>query len=76
MLDMADGNFAHEGVTCPHCKAKQVVRVRPFPPGSGYVGPDPQKITCIAIACGKDFDVTVEGKIVGGPFPAAESAGS
>ena len=75
MLGMADESFAYDPVECTHCKATQVVHVRRFRPGSGYTGPDPQTIPH-CIACGKEFDVTVEGKIVGGPFRAAESAGS
>ena len=70
---MAEESFAMIPVVCTHCKGKQVVRVGPFRHGSGYVGPGPQAIPCIA--CGKEFDADVPNKIAGGPFPAAESAG-
>jgi hypothetical protein len=71
---MAEESFEIVRVKCkdPDCEAEQDVRVRHFPPGSGY-SLGSQTIPCIV--CGEDFDVRVEGKIVGDPFLAAESAG-
>jgi hypothetical protein len=54
--------FYEIDVDCPHCKAKQLVRMKSGP------GPALQTISCIK--CQRDFDVNAPDQIVGGPFPA------
>jgi hypothetical protein len=63
---MTDEQFAEIPIECPHCKAKQKVRVTGRTGFSQMAGP--QTIQCIK--CKKDFEKSIPDTIVGGPFPA------
>ncbi len=50
-------------ISCPGCRQKQVVQVRPR---TGFAQMADQKVRCVK--CESEFNVMVPDQIVGGPF--------
>jgi hypothetical protein len=60
---MSNESFVVMTLKCPHCDAKQIVKVA-APTDFGQIGP--QTITCLQ--CDKGFDALLPDRIISGPF--------